>query len=57
MNGDPMGHAQLPVVPVSPRAAFAAQLRAQVVGWLGGSDDPLSPSPSRRPQSRRSPPT
>jgi uncharacterized glyoxalase superfamily protein PhnB len=40
MNGDPMDALQLPVVPVSPRAAFAAQLRAQVVGWLGGDDDP-----------------
>jgi uncharacterized glyoxalase superfamily protein PhnB len=41
MTADPMDALRLPVVPVSPRAAFAADLRARVAGWLGGDDDPL----------------
>jgi uncharacterized glyoxalase superfamily protein PhnB len=40
MTGDPMETLRLPVVPIAPRQAFAADLRARVVGWLGGDDDP-----------------
>lgn len=37
---DPMDALRLPVVPVAPRPAFAAELRARVANWLGGDDDP-----------------
>lgn len=40
MTGDPMDVLRLPVVAVAPRSAFATELRARVVGWLGGENDP-----------------
>lgn len=49
MTADPMDVLQLPVVGVAPRSAFATELRAQVVGWLGGDDDPsgaTTPAPA-----------
>ena len=51
MNGDPMDVLRLPVVPVSPRAAFATELRARVATWLGGGDDPpaVAAEPSLTP--------
>lgn len=39
---DPMDALRLPVVPITPRPAFAAELRARVAGWLGGDDDPAT---------------
>jgi uncharacterized glyoxalase superfamily protein PhnB len=40
MNRDPMDVLRLPVVPVSPRSAFATDLRSRGAAWLGGGDDP-----------------
>lgn len=45
-SGDPMDALRLPVVAVTPRPAFVAELRAKVVGWLGGDDDPGATTPT-----------
>jgi uncharacterized glyoxalase superfamily protein PhnB len=39
---------RLPVVPVTPRPAFAAELRARLAAMVGGDDDPAAaPKPAR----------
>lgn len=38
---------RLPVVPVAPRPAFAAELRARVTAWLGGDDEPTAATAPR----------
>jgi uncharacterized glyoxalase superfamily protein PhnB len=44
---DPLDTLRLPVVPVTPRPAFAAELRGRLAGWLGGDDDPTAaPAPA-----------
>lgn len=44
---DPMDALRLPVVPISPRPEFAAQLRDRLQGWLGGDDDPIRVAEAR----------
>ena len=46
---DPMEVLRLPVVPIAPRPAFAGELRARLVGWLGGDDDPDAATPATAP--------